>query len=97
MIGNARLCTVSSALGDQLGTASAPIDAQLDALTDNGGPTQTHALLSGSPAIDAGSNFVEGTDPSACLSLDQRGVERLQEGDGERPTLCDIGAFELEL
>ena len=41
LIGDASLCTVSSASGDQLGTASAPIDAQLGNLSDNGGPTQT--------------------------------------------------------
>ena len=98
LIGNTstRTCTVSSGTGDQLGTAAAPIDAKLDVLANNGGPTQTHALLAGSPALDAGSNFVVGSDPTACLSTDQRGVERPQEGDGDSPTLCDVGAFELE-
>jgi len=52
----------------------------LDPLAYNGGPTQTHALLTGSPAIDAGDNAI-------CPSTDQRGVARY---DG----LCDIGAFE---
>jgi CSLREA domain-containing protein len=51
--------------------------------TTNGGPTMTHALLPGSPAIDAG-------DDAACPATDQRGVARPQ-GDG-----CDIGAFEFE-
>jgi CSLREA domain-containing protein len=56
----------------------------LDAtLADNGGPTQTFALLPGSNAIDAG-------DPATCEATDQRSVARPQ-GDG-----CDIGAFELE-
>lgn len=57
-------------------------------LADNGGPTQTHALLGGSPAIDAG-------DPTGCkdnsgvlLTTDQRGFNRLE---GVR---CDVGAFE---
>ncbi|MCO8121088.1 M12 family metallo-peptidase [Stieleria sp. TO1_6] len=60
-------------------------DPGLAALADNGGPTQTHALQTGSPAIDAG-------DTTATLSLDQRGpgFPRLV---GSR---VDIGAFELE-
>jgi CSLREA domain-containing protein len=60
----------------------------LGALADNGGPTQTHALLSGSPAIDAvpqGTNKC-GTD----ITQDQRGVSRPQGSN------CDIGSFELE-
>lgn len=57
---------------------------QLAPLQDNGGPTWTHALLTGSPAIDAGDCY-EGT-----ITEDQRGVSRPQEA------ACDIGAFELE-
>ncbi len=57
-------------------------DPKLDSnLQDNGGPTLTLALLSGSPAIDAGSN-------SSCPATDQRGVSR--------DALCDIGAFEVD-
>ena len=56
----------------------------LGPLADNGGPTQTHALLGGSPAIDAGS--LDCPPPAA----DQRGVARPQ-----APT-CDIGAFEAD-
>jgi CSLREA domain-containing protein len=47
----------------------------------NGGPTMTHALLEGSPAIDAG-------DDNGCPPTDQRGVARPQ------GAACDIGAFE---
>ena len=50
-------------------------------LANNGGPTKTHALLLGSPAIDAGSSCTESTD--------QRHVARNQ------GTSCDIGAFEF--
>jgi large repetitive protein len=53
----------------------------LGVLADNGGPTQTHALLSGSPAIDAAI--------AACPATDQRGIARPQ-GNG-----CDSGAFEF--
>jgi hypothetical protein len=67
--------------GDQVGSPSSPIDPLLAPLADNGGPTQTHALLPGSPAIDAG-------DPTSTTP-DQRGVSRPQ-GAG-----VDVGAFEL--
>jgi hypothetical protein len=62
----------------------------LGPLADNGGPTQTHALLGAtilhppSPAIDAGTN-------TGCPATDQRGVPRPQ------GTHCDIGAFELRI
>src|SRR5262249_60072730 len=42
--------------GNQVGTSAQPIDARLGPLADNGGPTFTHALLAGSPALDAGDN-----------------------------------------
>jgi len=61
--------------------------AKLGPLQDNGGGTPTHALLAGSPALDAGGTCVD--DVGAPLSADQRGVARPQ-GVG-----CDIGAFEL--
>jgi hypothetical protein len=64
--------------GDLVGVSSG-----LDVLADNGGPTQTHALLPGSPALDA-------ADSAVCPATDQRGVARPQ-GPG-----CDIGSFELE-
>ena len=59
----------------------------LGPLQNNGGPTLTHAMQSGSPAIDAGSCTDIDGNP---VRNDQRGVPRPQ-----HPT-CDIGAFELE-
>ena len=47
---------VNGQAGDQAGTTVGPFDAVLGALANNGGPTRTHALLTGSPAIDAGNN-----------------------------------------
>jgi HYR domain/Secretion system C-terminal sorting domain len=63
----------------------------LGILADNGGPTQTHKLLSGSPALDNGNAF--------SLTTDQRGLARTLDipsqtnaagGDG-----TDIGAIEM--
>jgi len=57
------------------------VDAGLSPLADNGGPTLTHALLSGSMAIDA-------ADDAVCPATDQRGVARPQGAH------CDVGAYE---
>ena len=64
-------------------------DPMLGPLADNGGPTQTLALLPGSPAIDAGDN-------STCETTDQRGVARSSDGDHNGSAVCDIGAFEFD-
>lgn len=66
----------------------------LGPLADNGGPTQTHALLPGSPAIDYGDNSYCDDNPGAN-NLDQRGVIRPVDGDGVPGAVCDTGAFEL--
>jgi hypothetical protein len=54
---------------DRVGTAEDPLDPLLGPLQDNGGPTQTLALLRGSPALNAG-------DPAQLGTADQRGVVR---------------------
>lgn len=64
-------------------------DPLLGPLQDNGGPTFTHALLEGSPAVDAG-------DPANCPATDQRGIARPADGDKNGDAVCDIGSFEME-
>jgi predicted outer membrane repeat protein len=65
--------------GDQVGTAASPIDPMLASLADHGGLTETMALQSGSPAIDAGTS-------SGAPTTDQRGHARVG--------AVDIGAYE---
>ena len=62
----------------------------LGPLQDNGGPTMTHALLPGSPAIDAGAAGGCREDFNVLLTNDQR---RLPRPEG---VACDIGAFERQ-
>ena len=78
---------------NQVGVA----DARLAPLANNGGSTQTHALLAGSPALDAGSNTVAS---NAGLTLDQRGAgfNRLVDGpDADATATVDVGAFESQV
>jgi CSLREA domain-containing protein len=77
LIQNPSGCTVSGAASiNQFNP-----DLRIGPLQNNGGPTPTHALLTGSPAIDAV------TSPG-CPPTDQRGITRPQ------GAACDVGAFE---
>ena len=64
-------------------------DPRLGPLQDNGGSTLTHALLPGSPAIDAGSC---GDISGNLILADQRGYPRPAPVGG----VCDVGAYEFE-
>ena len=89
LIGIVGTATGFGAVGDQVGTVGSPADPLLSPLANNGGPTRTHALVPGSPAIDAGDN--EGAPAN-----DQRGVgfPRVVDGDGDGRATIDIGALE---
>ncbi len=73
-------------------------DAHLGPLANNGGPTQTHALLAFSTAIDAGNNtFVVNPPFNGPPFTDQRGTgfARINDGpDSNSTATVDIGAFE---
>ncbi len=73
--------------GNQVGVAN----PGLAALADNGGPTQTIALLAGSPAIDAGSTALANDPHGDPLTTDQRGLGFARTVNGT----VDIGAYEL--
>lgn len=73
----------------------ASTDPKLGPLGYNGGPTQTHALLPGSPAIDKGKRF-----GSPLPTTDQRGLRRPYDdpviANGAGSDGSDIGALEAE-
>jgi hypothetical protein len=71
--------------GNQIGTAASPIDPKLGPLASNGGPTQTIALLTGSPAINAGDNSLI----PVGVTSDQRGAPFTRTSG-----TVDIGAYE---
>lgn len=68
-------------------TQVTPAQLNLGPLADNGGPTQTHALLPGSVAIDAAPDCTD--VGGGTVSADQRGIFRPQ------GTACDVGAYEF--
>ncbi len=77
---NLAFATTIIGLPNVLTTGACP---QLEPLRDNGGPTFTHALFGGSPAIDAGNTFATGLG-----IFDQRGQARVS------GAAADIGSFE---
>ena len=74
--------------GDVTGSATSPLNPDLGPLAANGGPTETQALLAGSPAVGTG-------NPIDCQAapvndLDQRGDSRA----ANTRHACDIGAYD---
>jgi len=93
LTGSGTGCDPLGGTGDVTVTPANVFTDVVDVLADNGGLTQTHALIIGAnisnPALNAIANGTNscGSQP---FSTDQRGVARPQ------GTACDIGAFELE-
>lgn len=88
LIANVSGCNIS---GDTTGNITGA-DPMLDSLQNNGGSTLTHALLTGSPAIDAGNPGGCLDQNDALLTTDQRGFTR----PANVSALCDIGAYESD-
>ena len=86
LIGDGENANGFTQLTDQVGTNASPIDPLLGPLADNGGPTLTHRPILGSLVIDAG---------VGSLAVDQRGVARTVDGDGNSSAVVDVGAVEL--
>lgn len=84
LIQNLTGCTIS---GDTTGNITG-VSPNLGPLQNNGGTTQTHALLTGSLAINAGNPTGCLDQHNALLTTDQRGYAR--------SGVCDIGAFEYD-
>lgn len=63
-------------------------DPLLGPLANNESRLQTHALLSGSPAIDS-------VDDTVCPEVDERGMSRPQDGNEDETAVCDRGAYEF--
>jgi predicted outer membrane repeat protein len=89
----ANFCAIGSASGFSLASGSGNNLAfgaalQLGALAGNGGPTQTRAILAGSPLVNAGSNALT----PGVLNTDQRGAGFPRVFGAA----VDIGAFELQ-
>jgi predicted outer membrane repeat protein len=81
LVGNGTGSTglINGSQGNQVGTSAAPINPRLGPLQNNGGPTPTMALLTGSLARGAG-------DPALLGTTDQRGVIR--------KGAVDVGAYQ---
>lgn len=77
--------------GNFIGNPDAPIDPLLGPLADNGGPTQTMAMLPNSPALNNGSNALAVDATGNLLPFDQRGPGFARISGGR----VDIGAFEV--
>ena len=81
-------CGFDANKGDQVKVSAD--DLKLGELSDNGGPTMTHALGAGSVAIDQ-------IPQADCVDADGEPLTTDQRGE-PRPggTMCDVGAFELQ-
>lgn len=95
LIGNGSLSGLAAdadgdANGNLIGSNNSVINAKLGALKDNGGPTATHSLLAGSPAINRGKNSRAISSVGHPLKTDQRGLgfTRIRGG------IVDIGSIE---
>lgn len=83
------IATFSDIQGGYAGTGNINADPLLGLLANNGGFTQTMALLKESPAVDAG-------NPDNCPTSDQRNGIRPVDGNEDGLSICDMGAYEIQ-
>ncbi len=111
LLGTSQDCTLTP-INPELPDQSDVADAGLSALQDNGGPTETHGLLSGSPAIDMGNDLPDtgcqapdietlisslGTEVVLIpLTEDQRSFARPIAVLNPDTPRCDVGAYEFQ-
>lgn len=88
LIGSSLGCSIMSVPTDIFNQ-----DAMVGSLRNNGGPTPTHALLTGSPAINGGGLGGCIGDDLTVLKYDQRWFSRPSQSIDTR---CDIGAYEWD-
>ena len=88
LVGTTTGCTGFTGVGD-LVKVDPLLAGSGSALTNNGGPTETIALLVGSPALHAGNPATPGSGGLACPAVEQRGLAR-----GGAAGRCDIGAVQ---
>lgn len=90
--------------GDIVGNGSEPMNPLLGTLANNGGPTQTHLLLNGSPAINAGLaanlpadtfDLDDDSNTTEPIPFDQRGSPNLRVR-GPAPDAGAVEAFAFE-
>jgi CSLREA domain-containing protein len=92
LIGTSTGSTGFTAVTDMTGTNAALLNPLLGPIQNNGGPTDTMALLDGSPALDKGFAFSNNIDQrSQTRPRDNPGIPNATGGDGS-----DIGAFEAD-
>jgi CSLREA domain-containing protein len=106
IVGNGTECPFLHAIvggldTDRVGTAATPIDPELGPLAGSIGSTWTYTPLPNSPLVDAGTPVAPGVPPMPvvpgqypCAPIDQHGVARPEDGNGDGTPVCDIGAVE---
>jgi hypothetical protein len=87
IIGDGKAAPSFNSTGDRTGVTN----PGLGPLADNGGPTQTHAVLNGSPALDQGDGGFVRDQRGEPRPVDLPDVGNARGGDGS-----DVGAFELQ-
>ena len=87
LVGDGNATDAFNQTGDQENVG----DPKLGALADNGGPTLTHALIAGSPAIDKGNTDLATDQRGKPRTFDDPSIAPAQDGDNS-----DIGSFEAQ-